>query len=681
MSNRSKFRYTLFHVLATLVFALAAASALSAQNSGSDLSDLSLEDLLKVHVTSAAKKEQPIGDATAAIFVITAEDIRLSGAESVPELLRTVPGIEVARINSNSWSVTARGFSSKYSDKLLVLLDGRSIYDPLFSGVFWDMQMPMLEDVDRIEVIRGPGGTLWGANAFNGVINIITKDASHTQGGLITAGGGTDLQSRGAVRYGGALGKHGSYRFFAQHQRYAPSVDASGIDQPDAWSTSNGGFRADLNLTPRDSLMVSTEVMKGAEDAVTNGLDSQTLTPITYPDRTAMGAGFFLTRWTGTRSEDSNSQLQFYYNRSQRNVTSGDEHQDTIDVEYQQRARIGSRNDLVFGAGYRFLAVRELVGPLSFVVFNPDQRSLSQADVFAQDEINLVPNHLKATVGIKVERDPVTGNLEPQPTARLLWTPNSKNSFWGAVSRAVRLNSLGEDDAIITLPFPSPSPVPVVINIGSGTHDSEHLLAYEFGYRSQPIKRVEFDFATFYNTYALHSDQTGSPFLSFSPVPHMVVPVTYQDGSTGDGHGVELSATFQASDRLRLTGAYTWLSLELTDGQYSSATSFLASPMSDPRNQASVRASYTLSRSIESTAEIRFVDRIQASQVSGYQELNMQVAWHAAEHAMLSIHGENLLHDKHEEFSANSGGQFISSLGGSSGFASRAVFGKLTFTF
>src|SRR5579885_2584647 len=198
--------------------------------------------------------------------------------------------------------------------------------------------------------------------------------------------------------------------------------------------------------------MVSGEAMKGAEDAVTHGLDTETLTPITYADRTRMGRGFFLTRWTRTRSEDSNSQLQFYYNRSQRNVTSGDEHQDTFDIEYQQRARVGSRNDLVFGAGYRFLAVRELVGPLSFVVFNPDQRSLSQADVFAQDEINLVPNHLKATVGIKVERDPVTGNLEPQPTARLLWTPNSKNSFWGAVSRAVRLNSLGEDDGIITLP-------------------------------------------------------------------------------------------------------------------------------------------------------------------------------------------------------------------------------------
>jgi len=543
------------------------------------------------------------------------------------------------------------------------------------------MQMPMLEDVERIEVIRGPGGTLWGANAFNGVINIITKEASHTQGALVTAGGGTDLQSRGAVRYGGALGKRGSYRLFAQHQRYAPSIGANGIEQSDAWSTSNGGFRADLNLTPKDSLMISSEIMKGAEDAITNGLDTQTLTPITYADGTAMGAGFFLTRWTRTRSEESNSQLQFYYNRSQRNVTSGDEHQDTLDVEYQQRTRIGSRNDVVFGAGYRFLAVREIVGPLSFVVFNPDERSLSQADVFAQDEIKVVPDHLKATAGIKLERNPVTGTFEPQPTARLLWTPNSKNSIWAAVSRAVRLNSLGEDDGIITLPVPSSSPVPVVINIGGGTAGSEHLLAYEFGYRAQPVKRVEVDFSTFYNKYALHTQQTGSPFLSFNPVPHMVVPVTYEDGNAGDGHGVEVSATFQASERLRLSGAYTWLSLELADGQFSSATSFLASPMSDPRNQGNLRASYTLSRSIESTAEMRFVDRIQASQVPGYQELNMQVAWHAAEHATLSIHGENLLHEKHEEFSANSGGQFISSLGGSSGYASRAVFGKLTFTF
>ena len=681
MSTRLTSKYTLSRAITVLVFAMAAGSSLSAQNSGGDLSDLSLEDLLKVHVTSAAKKDQPIGDAPVAIFVITAEDIRLSGAESVPELLRTVPGIEVARINSNSWSVTARGFSSKYADKLLVLLDGRSIYDPLFSGVFWDMQMPMLEDIERIEVIRGPGGTLWGANAFNGVINIITKEANHTQGGLIIAGGGTDLQSRGAVRYGGALGKRGSYRLFAQHQRYAPSIDANGTEQPDAWSTSNGGFRADLNLTPRDSLMVSAEVMKGAEDAVTNGLDTQTLAPITYADRTAMGTGFFLTRWTRTRSEDSNSQLQFYYNRSQRNLTSGGEHQDTLDVEFQQRARIGSRNDIVFGAGYRFLGVREAKGPLSFVVFNPDERSLSQADVFAQDEIKIVPNHLEATAGIKIGRNPVSGTFEPQPTARLLWTPNSKNSLWGAVSRAVRLNSLGEDDGIITLPIPSSSPVPIVINVGGGTAGSEHLLAYEFGYRSQPAKRIELDFAMFYSTYALHTQQTGSPFLSSIPVPHMIVPVTYEDGNAGDGHGVEVSATVQASERLRLSGAYSWLSLELGDGQFSSATSFLASPMSDPRNQGNLRASYTLSKSIESTAEMRFVDRIQASQVPGYQELNLQVAWHAAEHATLSIHGENLLHEKHEEFSANSGGQFISSLGGSSGYASRVVFGKLTFTF
>ena len=315
------------------------------------------------------------------------------------------------------------------------------------------------------------------------------------------------------------------------------------------------------------------------------------------------------------------------------------------------------------------------------MVFNPDQRTLSQADVFAQDEIKIVPNHLKATGGVKFERNPVSGTLEPQPTARLLWTPNSKNSLWAAVSRAVRLNSLGEDDGIITVPVASSSPIPVVINIGGGTAGSEHLLAYEFGYRAQPVKRVELDVATFYNRYGLHGEQTGSPFLSLSPVPHMVVPVTYEDGSRGDGHGFELSATFQASERLRLSGAYTWLSLELTGGQFSSSTSFLASPMSDPRNQGNVRASYTLFKSIESTAEMRFVDRIQASQVPGYQEVNMQVAWHAAEHATLSIHGENLLHDQHEEFSANSGGQFISSLGGSSGYASRAVFGKVTFTF
>src|SRR5882672_11508804 len=459
-----------------------------------DVTAITLEDLMDLQVTSVSKRAQKLADAAAAIFVITQDDIRRSGASSIPEALRMVPGLEVARIDENKWAIGSRGFNGRFDNKLLVLIDGRSVYTPLFSGVYWNVQDVLLEDVDRIEVIRGPGATLWGANAVNGVINVITKKAKATQGGLVSAGAGSQERAAGGVRYGGKLGNNTYYRAYTKYFDWGPSAYPSGMTAHDGWDALRGGFRADWTPAGANSLTLQGDIYRSRFDETLTVASLSAPYSNTFPNDGKYSGGNILGRWNHT-SERSSMSLQMYYD----NTTITDhslfgDHQNILDLDFQHGFHVGDSQQFVWGLGYR--SIRDKNDPSFTVSLQPNQVTLNQFSTFVQDEISLVDNRLQITLGSKFERNEFTG-FEVEPNARLLWNLTPNQSIWTAVSRAVRTPALTEEglrlnSAVIPPGTPSnPAPLPAVVAVfGSHQFKSEDLLAYELGYRVQAAKNL-----------------------------------------------------------------------------------------------------------------------------------------------------------------------------------------------
>ena len=383
-------------VLATLLWCAALAHGEEDQPHRS-VFQLSLEQLMDAEVTSVSKKQERLLNAASAIYVITQEDIRRSGFTSIPEALRMVPGVDVARIDGNKWAISIRGFNGQFSNKLLVLIDGRTVYTTTFSGVFWDIQDTLLEDVDRIEVIRGPGATLWGANAVNGVINIITKTASDTQGALVTAGGGTEEHVFTGVRYGGMLGRDATYRVYGKYFDRSPMVDSQGNPADDGWDQGRGGFRLDWQAVPRGHLMVQGDFYDG-------GANQTALMPIlTPPYQISEGGsihvrgGDILGRWTYAFSDRSDVAVQAYYDRDDRNAPEVDQTVQTGDLDLQHHFRLGSSHDVVWGLGYR--VIQDEATNAAIVSLIPNRRTYQLFSAFVQDEVPLIAQRLRLTVG------------------------------------------------------------------------------------------------------------------------------------------------------------------------------------------------------------------------------------------------------------------------------------------
>src|SRR6266699_2484086 len=441
-----------------------------AQNSRNvpDVTAMSMEDLMNLQVTSVSKHTQKVADAAAAIVVITQEDIRRSGATSIPEALRLAPGLEVARIDQNKWAIGSRGFNGRFDNKLLVLIDGRSVYTPLFSGVYWNVQDVMLEDVDRIEVIRGPGATLWGANAVDGVINVITKKAKATQSAVVTAGAGTEERAAGGVRYGGKLGDNTYYRAYTKYFDWGPSAYPSGMTAHDGWDALRGGFRADWTPAGANSLTLQGDTYRSRFDETLTVASLSAPYSNTFPNDGKYSGGNILGRWNHT-SEGSSMSLQMYYD----NTTITDhslfgDHQNIFDIDFQHGFHTGDSQQFVWGFGYR--SIRDKNDPSFTVSLQPNQVTLNQFSTFLQDEISLVDNRLQITLGSKFERNEFTG-FEIEPNARLLWNLTPNQSIWTAVSRAVRTPALTEEglrlnSAVIPPGAPSnPTPFPAVIAV------------------------------------------------------------------------------------------------------------------------------------------------------------------------------------------------------------------------
>ena len=620
----------------------------TSQSSPSDLTQVSIENLMNMEVTSVSKKEQKLSEVAAAIFVITPEDIRHSGATNIPDLLRMVPGLNVAQINANTWAISARGFNFQFASKLLVLIDGRAVYTPLFGGVNWDTQDVLLEDIERIEVIRGPGGAIWGANAVNGVINIITKKAEDTQGTLVTAGGGTQALEFGTLQYGGKIAGSTSYRIFSSYQNNNHLPDLNGQNGEDGWHLLHGSFRADTKLSQKDSLTTQGDVYTGSEGSI---IVHSILSPpnnVNVERLATLSGGNILTRWNHIFSSRCDTTLQFYFDKYRRDGPSAIEVRDTIDFDFQNHVVLGTRQDLIWGMGYRH-SVDDTEGTVD-EAFVPADSSKQFFSLFVQDQITLKPNRTYLYVGTKLENSYFTG-FDLQPSVHVAWTPSAHRTFWAGISRASRTparRDVGLDAALAALPGPAE-----VVLLGNPNMKSEHVIAYELGYRAQANNRLSVDVTAFVNTY--HNLASTEPHPSFidtgSVPPILVFPKVLDNRLHGTTDGGEASLKWKVTNHWTLSPGYSFLQMHLhTDANSLDMTSVVDAEGSNPAHQAQLRSHLELWRGFAWDANAYFVGRLPAQNVPSYTRVDSQLTWRFRESVSLSVVGQNFIHDHHVEF-------------------------------
>ncbi len=621
-----------------------------------DLTELSLEELMNIEVTSVSKKTQKLSEAAAAVFVITQEDIRRFGCTSIAEALRMVPGVQVSRIDANRYAISSRGFSGRFSRKLLVLIDGRSVYTPLYSGVFWEVQDVLLEDIARIEVIRGPGAALWGANAVNGVINIITNSARNTQGGLAAASAGTEERGLGVIRYGGELSDEAFYRVYAKYLNRDSFVSEMGEKGLDEWDVLRGGFRIDYDASPSNSLTIQGDIYDGSLGEIYRAVVSlQQPFARTFEEKADMTGTNVLARWQHIFSDASDLALQAYYDWTDHTYELVWESRNTFDIDLQHRLAIGKRHELIWGLGYRFTH-DNIEGSFS-VAFQPASRDDHLVSAFVQDDVTLVEDRLGLAFGSKFEHNDYTG-FEIQPSARLLWTPHRFHTVWAAVSRAVRTPSRAEHNARLhqeVLPpdvlYPG-APTTLITFMGSPNAESEELLAYEFGYRVQPSSRISLDLAAFYNIYdRLITIEPGTPFLETLPSPpHLIVPMVVSNKMQGETYGIELATDYRILSGWRLRAAYTYLQMLLELNEDSADGVSEQEEGKNPRHEFSLRSSTDLPWNVEMDLAFRYVDELPLIDVDSYFTLDARLGWNLGEHLEMYVVGQNLLDSHHLEF-------------------------------
>ena len=627
--------------------------AAQAQNAPPDLTALKIEDLMNVDVTSASKKEQKLSQVPGAIFVITPEDIRRSGAINIPDLLRMVPGLEVAQINPSTWAISARGFNGEYSDKLLVLIDGRTVYTPSFSGVFWDAQDVPLDSIERIEVIRGPGATVWGTNAVNGVINIITKSARDTQRGMVTANGGTLEHIGGMIRYGGPIGSRGAYRVFTDGFEMGHFLTPEHQNGEDDWYIFHGGFRADAQVSAKDSLTLEGEAIRGNAGEMTNAIVSlQPPLNATLDLRDRFSGWSVLGRWKRAISPGSETSLQVYFDRSNRGDTTYGLGLNTLDLDFQHHVHWGRRQDFVWGLGYRVSS--DQMADDFRISFQPQDLVTQIFSSFVQDEIAIRSHRLYVSLGTKLEDDYYNGfNL--QPSGRLTWTPDDRDTFWAAISGAQRTPSRVETSIRYNVAaLPGPNNLPVLGSIfGNPDQLNERLIATEAGFRKQLSDRLSFDSTVFFNQYHdLASYEPGAPRIEADPPPvHLLVPEYFANLIRGETHGIEIFANMKLARRWTLSPGYTFLTIHLH--REAGGMDLATAPDTEggsPNQQAQLRSNVNLPWHWQWTTSAYFVGRLPAQSIPSYTRLDSNLAWQASDKISLGLVGQDLLRNLHEEF-------------------------------
>ncbi|MBI2423176.1 MAG: TonB-dependent receptor [Candidatus Hydrogenedentes bacterium] len=650
--------------------ALVACAALpSGGAAGDDLTNLSLEELLDIEVTSVSKRPEKRREASAAIFVITSDDIRRSGATNIPDLLRMVPGVNVAQQTSSTFHVSARGFNGRFANKLLVLVDGRSVYTPLFSGVFWGTMDLALDDIERIEVVRGPGGTLWGANAVNGVINIVTKPAKATQGGQATVGLGTEESFIGALRYGGKASDALHYRVYSSFKDHDSFAMPDGSQGEDAWLHGRLGVRLDWEKES-DSFVFLADGFNMAT------LDSDVLPTMIPPfvetdiQRNHQRGGQMTGRYTHQFADESEVAVQVYYDLYSQAGTLLDEQRHTVDLDFQYRFDASPHHHLVVGGGYRLIRDNIENGPS--INFDPDDRTSHIFNLYLQDQIDLIPDELTFTVGLRLEHNDFSA-LEAQPNMQLAWRPGEQHAVWGAVSRAVRTPSLAESDAMVDflgLPFTFASLT------GNDKFDAEDLLSWELGYRYAASPKFTVDLALFYNQYSdLRTLGAGIPGADFSSFPpHLLVPLLIQNELDADTYGVEVALDWQALDWWRMRLNYTWFDYELDDEAGLLTVFAQLSEGDTPEHQLWFQHSFQLSPQWELDAIVRYASKLPVLDVDEYWTADLRLGWKARENLEFALVGRNLFDSQHYETKA----QFV---GTTPTEVERGIYGSITWRF
>lgn len=605
--------------IALKVTAVIAADTVTDPVSSADLSRMTLEDLANVEISSVSKRPERLSDAAASVYLISREDIRRSGATSIPEILRLAPNLQVARVDSSQYAISARGFNSTVANKLLVLIDGRSVYTPLFSGVFWDVQDTLIEDIERVEVISGPGAVQWGSNAVNGVVNIITRHSRDSTGGLVSAGAAS-AERGGAVRFGGKPVENGTYRIYAKNFYRDNTVRGNGASAQDAWRKLQFGFRMDW-VQAEDGLTLQGDVYDGSIDQPVNN------------DKTISG-GNLLARWNRTLADSSAIQLQTYYDNTRR-IYPGrfGEVLETYDIDAQHRFQWGRNHDIVWGGGYRLM--HDNVTNTAALAFLPAQRDLRLVNIFVQDTMALA-ERLQFTLGARPEHNSYTG-WEIQPNARLGWTLAENQLLWSAISRAVRTPSRLDRELFL------PGTAPFVI-AGGPDFQSEKLTAYEIGYRAQPISGLSYSISTFYNVY--------DDLRSIEPAPGGGPPSEFSNKMEGTTYGIEMWGSYRVLDWWQLKAGYNYLEKELRFTSDSRDVTGVQAAGNDPAHQFSVRSAMNFANRTEFDASLRSIGALPNPDVPAYVALDARLGWQVAKNFEVSLAGFNLLDKRHPEVGA-----------------------------
>ena len=629
----------------------------AAVHADADLFDISIEELGELRVTSVSRRSEPLRGAASSIFVITAEDIRRSGLSSLPEVLRMAPGVEVAREGAHSWTISIRGFNSDLSNKLLVLIDGRSVYSPLFAGVFWDAQDTLLQDIERIEIISGPGGTLWGANAVNGVINIITRSAWQTTGTLVEVGAGNEQEASLGMRHGFTITDDIAARGYLNYSDRDPSELPAGGDAFDDWRRVQGGFRMDWEPEKSSRISVQGDVYDAELGELLRG--DFTLGTLPGPDTPGdvdISGHNLLARWERQLANDENIRLQAYYDHTSRDIPgSFTEKRDTFDIDFQHNFTATDRHNIVWGAGFRLTS--DELGNTLFASFLPDERTDRTFSLFIEDQIRLLDN-LFLMVGTKLEHNDYT-DFELQPDIRAAWAVDERQTLWAAVSRAVRIPARLNTDLELTAPFSIPGvPVPLYVNVvGTDDYQSEELIATEAGYRVTLDPGLSLDFALYYNDYDnLQTQESDGIAAVGDPPEYLWLPATLANGMKGETYGGTVVANWQPLSTWRLQFQYAYIDFDLELKPGAEDTGALTIAGNSPAHQAAVHSYLELPGDFDLYAGVRYIDDLPALAVPSRTTVDASVGWRPIEHLRTSLTVRNLNDETHLEFA---GGNLI----------------------
>jgi iron complex outermembrane receptor protein len=629
----------------------------------------SLEELAATPITSVSRKAKPLRDSAAAVYVLTQEDIRRSGARNIPEALRMVPGLHVARITSNQWAVSARGFNGRFANKMLVLMDGRSLYSTIFSGVFWDMVDAPLEDIERIEVIRGPGATMWGANAVNGVISIITKKSRDTQGSSVTASAGTAGQRSIQARQGGAIGKKGHYRAFGRKQRYE-----SLHGDNDQWATSRGGFRTDWFLGRTSTFELQGDIFETQGNATLIGPALTSPFEKIVPGRVRSSGAAISGRWEGEQSATNGSSVSFSFDRMERNEPLIISKVDQFNLDTQKRLTRGVF-EVIFGGAYRSTGQEN--SNSAVVRYDTPRMNQDLISGFVQSQIGTDEGPAALAFGVKVENNDFTGT-EIQPRFQAVLRPSRKTSAWLSIGRAVRTPATFEigsrmDFRAVETPA---APLPILFELtGSREMASEVLVAYETGYRYQLTRNLGFDVAVFRNQYSsLRTLEPTAPVLQQRQgVAYLASSLLVANLMAGSSTGAEVLTQYEVSSKWRLSGSASWLKVALKPDSRSTDPISGRSQLRSPQRQMTLRSYYDLGPTIELDTMLSFVSAVRDFSIPAYTRADVRLGWHVGRQWELSVQGENLLGSRHLEYEPEGFGR--------GNYIGRSVGSKLTWRF